>query len=242
MSLRSPAIRRIALVLLVSLAVTPSFGADSLFGDELTANAADRSATRAAREELARARQMLSRAKATSLESQRSAEADARASAGYRSLQSAAARAIAEYNAARRPAISILFRDAEYAELGRERDAARAEIRRITGNSAVDFKKVVPLARKALAAGEQMTRAESIVLALDPAVEDARIAMTDAFAVLRRASMSMREQVTNHPQMTMAFEDVAQARQRVAEANANLVLALKNEAAADRARRRTRNF
>ena len=244
MSLCRPAIRRIAIVLVASAVsvVTPNVvRAESLFGDEVAAPL-DRSASRAAREELARARLMLTRAKAASSQALRSAEADIRAASGYRSLESAAARAIAEYHAARRPALTILFRDAEYTQLDREKEAARAEIRRITGNGTAPFEKVMPMAKRALAAGERMTRAESIVLALDPAVEDARIAMTDAFALLRRASANLREQVANHPQATLAQEDVAHARERVAEANANLAAALKAEAAADRARRnRTRN-
>lgn len=243
MMLRRPAIRRIAIVLLASAACVPSIArAESLFGDEPAAAPIDRSATRAAREELARARLMLTRAKAASSQAVRAAEADVIASTGYRSLESAALRAVSEYQAARRPALTILFRDAEYNELGKERDEAREEIRRASGNGKVDIAKVTPLARKALAASERMTRAESIVLALDPAVEDARIAMTDAFTLLRRASLNVRQQIATHPQLEAAVEDVAAARQRVAEANANLVTALKAEAAADRARRiRSRN-
>jgi hypothetical protein len=246
MSFCRPAIRRIALALLVPCVATllpSSLRADSLFDDHSPAveSAVDRSATRAAREELARARLMLTRARVASKKTRSAAESDARDSTGYRSLQSAAARAISEYQQARRPAMYILVRDAEYDQLGREREAVRAEIRRVATQGKADFASVLPLARRALAAGERMTRSESIVLALDPAVEEARMAMTEAFAMLRRATMTVNQRAAERPEAAMALDDVAEARQRVTEANANLVAALKAEQAADRARRRVRN-
>ena len=246
MSIRRPAIRRIALALLASCFATvasSSVRADSLFGDRSPAveSALDRSATRAAREELARARLMLTRARVASKKSQNSSVSDARDATGYRSLQSAAAQAISDYQRARRPALYVLARDAEYGQLAWERETARAEIRRAAAEGKADFTSVLPIARRALAAGERMTRTESIVLALDPAVEEARMAMTEAFAVLRRATMTDNRRATERPEGAMSPIDVAEARQRVTEANANLVAALKAEQAADRTRRRVRN-
>ena len=245
MSFRRPAICRIAIVLLASVAlpfVAPaSSRGENVFYDDAIPPGIDHSASRAAREELARARLILTRARAASFHAVRGAAAEGRQSAGFRSLQSEAMRAISAYRQAQRPALKALFYDTEYAALAKERDAARAQIRAATITGRVDFQQLFPLANKALAAGERMTRAESIVIAVDPDVEDARIAMTDAFAVLRRASMSVRERIENSPALAVAAEDVASARQRVADANANLAAALKAEAAADRTRRRARN-
>lgn len=244
MPLRRLAIHRIALALLVSCVALPSLSrADSLFGDDANTYAppVDHSASRAAREELARARLLLTRARLASNQAQSTAIADARNDSGYRSLQSAAARAINEYQQARRPALLLLQRDSEYAKWSREREAARLELRRVAGNGTPDLGKLFPIAQRALAAGERITRTESIALALDPTVEEARIAMTDAFAMLRRTSMTIDERISNHPEAVTAAEEVALARQRVADANANLVAALKSEQEADRARRHPRN-
>lgn len=243
MSLRRPAIRRIALALAMIVVTAPTLPsqADTLFGPPDNAGDVmplDRSGSRAAREELARARVMLTRARINSANVHRITEMDLRNQGGYKSLQIVAAQTINAYNAARRPVLARLARDAEYAKLYSHRDALRREMRAIADAKTLDYDKLVPLAVRALETGERLTRSEQIELASDPAVEDARAAMTDAFAALRRVTGDARARAIESPAVAMSREDIAHARERVTMANQNLVAALRAEAAADRARDR----
>ena len=198
----------------------------------------DRSASQAAREELAHARRLLTQARLSASRVEQAAETHLRTSGGYSTLQITAAQAASQYHAMRRPVLENLARDREYVDLARQREVLRAEIRRVALQKKSSYEQILPLARRALAAGERMTRSESILLALDPAVEDARGAMTEAFAALRRVTMTARERALEFPGVATARQDVAQARARVAEANAHLAATLKAEAAEERARER----
>jgi hypothetical protein len=238
-----PAIQRIVPILTAALLAMPvgTARADSLFGDPTRNGPADElpidtRASQRARAELAQARLDLTRARMAAGRVERIAELQARRASGFQSLQVIAAQAVTAYQAAQRAPIAKLSRDPEYVQLTRQRDALRAEMRRLADSRKPSDPEIQALAKRAMLTGQRITRAETIAMALDPAVEDARAEMTDAYAAVRRVSMSARERAMEFPEVTMAHADVNNARDRVTQANQELVAALRAEAAVDRDR------
>lgn len=242
-AIHAHAIRAIVLTLSAALLAGPvaTTRADSLFGDPAVNGRGDEMpidtrASQRARAELAQARLDLTRARMAAGRVERIAELQARRASGFQSLQVIAAQAVTAYQAAQRVPIAKLNRDPEYVQLIHQRDALRAEMRKLTESRKPSDPAIDAMAKRLMLNGQRITRAETIAMALDPAVEDARAEMTDAYAAVRRVSLSARERAMEFPEVTMAHNDVNNARDRVTQANQELVAALRAEAAADRDR------
>lgn len=196
----------------------------------------DRSESTKAREELVAARLALIRAQSSMMSNARTIDTQMRATSSYKSIELEVQRARARYEAIQRPILDALSRDEEYARLNQDAESARQIIAQLVAEQKKDFLDLLPHAKAALEAGRRMTRAEVIALALDPAVEEARLDMIGAYNKLRQLTSSYRREASRAEGVRIATQDLEAARARVEAASQALAAALEREAEADRVR------
>jgi hypothetical protein len=213
-------------------------GGAGLTPDEIEAMVppVDRTESTKAREELVAARLALLRAKAGVSGTQRSMDMQMRATDSFKSIEIEIQRARARYEAIQKPILDALMKDEEYAKLNQEAESARDVIAKLVAEKKKDFLDLLPHAKAALEAGRRMTRAEVIALALDPAVEEARLEMIGAYNKLRRLTSAFRREASRQDSVRIAVQDLESARARVEAASEALARVLEAEAEADRAR------
>ncbi|MFT3788206.1 MAG: hypothetical protein QM770_18890 [Tepidisphaeraceae bacterium] len=228
-------------LLVTALALSTASAAPPLSGTragdiENSVPPVDRSESAKAREELTDARIALMDAQSSLTNTSRVISASLEASPEYQVLKGAALRARSKYEALQRPILEALEKDEAYARLHADAETARQAIVKLVEDQKANFLSLLPLAKQALEANRQMTRAEVIALALDPEVEDARQAMVDAYAKMRQLSAKFRRQAGESVNVRIAVQDLEAAKARVQAANQALADALQKEAEAERAR------
>lgn len=249
MSASSPlSIRRSATLVLIAAALSavpiasPAFaqsrGGTALTPEEIEAMVppVDRTESSKARQELVEARLALIRAQSTVTSNSRAIDSQMRATNSYKSVEIEVQRARARYEAIQKPILDALMKDEEYAKLNQDAETARQIIAQLVFEQKKDFLDLLPHAKAALEAGRRMTRAEVIALALDPAVEEARMDMVAAYNKLRSLTSAYRREASRGEGVRIATQDLEAARARVEAASQALGAALEREAEADRIR------
>lgn len=196
----------------------------------------DRSASINARRELESARIALLRAEASVNAISAVVDQELRDSPAYRDALLTLRRAQADYDRARFPVREIVRNDDAYRADQRRKAEAQSELERLFEQSLPSDETIRELALAALRAGMRMTNAETIAMASEPSVEEARQRMLRAAMVVRQFHDSFREAGPNDPRVRTAREDVEAARARVKRANEALADSLKREAFQERLR------
>jgi hypothetical protein len=243
-----PLIRRSVGLILIAAALSafplasPGFaqsrGGAGLTPEEIEAMVppVDRSESTKAREELVAARLALIRSQSAVASNSRAIDTQMRSTASYKSVEIEVQRARTRYEAIQKPILDALMKDEEYAKLNQEAETARQIIAQLVAEQKKDFLDLLPHAKAALEAGRRMTRAEVIALALDPAVEEARMDMVTAYNKLRKLTSAFRREASRGESVRIATQDLEAARARVEAASAALAAALERETEADRVR------
>jgi hypothetical protein len=196
----------------------------------------DRTESTAARAELAQARLALMRSQTGATQVIRMAETGIQQQDPIKQARREAMRARMRYEALQRPILEALRKDEEYARLNQEQLTARKMIDQLVAEQRREFDDLLPHAKAALEAGRKMTRFEVIALAMDPAVEDARIEMVQAYGRLRELTQQARRAAAADAGLRFAVQDVESAKARVQAAMDRLRVALQKEADAERLR------
>lgn len=196
----------------------------------------DRSASINARRELESARIALIRAEASVNAVNALVDQELRDSPAYRDALMTLRRAQADYDRSRMPVREAVRNDETYRADMRRKAEAQAELERLLEQSLPTSDSIRELALAALRAGMRMTNAETIAMASEPTVEEARQRMLRAAMVVRQFHDSFRDAGPNDPRVRTAKEDVEAAKARVKRANEMLADALKREAYLERLR------
>jgi hypothetical protein len=84
-----------------------------------------------------------------------------------------------------------------------------------------------------MAVRAELTRYEAAAFALDPEIEDARLAMNAAHDAASRIERDYRKQAVNDPRLTFAVDEIEHAKNRLSTARGSLSLAADKLAAAE---------
>jgi hypothetical protein len=196
----------------------------------------DRSASINARRELEAARIALLRAEASADAISAVVDQELRDSPAYVEALLNLRRAQADYDRARFPVRETIRNDESYRADQRRKAEAQAELEKLLEQGTPSFSTVSELAFAAMRAGMRMTNAETIAMASEPTVEEARQRMLRAAMVVRQFHDSFREAGPNDPRIRAAKEDIEAAKARVKRANEMVADALKREAYLERLR------
>ncbi len=198
----------------------------------------DRAASEAAEAEMQAARVALTRAQFNIAKFASQAEAQLRGTDEYRSAQIAVNEARSRYQAIVKPILEALKQDEEYARLANQRESAREVISQLVEEQRAEYLSLLPYAKQALEAGKQMSRRELVALALDPAVEEARMDLVGAYARLRELNGWVRQTAAGDTSVQIARSDLEAARSRYEAAAVRYNDALKREEELERQRQR----
>jgi hypothetical protein len=198
----------------------------------------DRSTSEAAEAEMQAARVALTRAQFNITRFASQAEAQLRGTDEYRAAQIAVNEARSRYQAIVKPILEALKQDEEYARLANQRESAREVISQLVEEQRAEYLSLLPYAKEALEAGKQMSRRELVALALDPAVEEARMDLVAAYARLRELNGWVRQTAAGDTSVQIARSDLDAARLRYEAAAVRYNEALKREEELERQRQR----
>jgi hypothetical protein len=193
----------------------------------------DRTGSQTARDAVAQARLAHQRARSALGAVERFVESQIRTTGGFKELRFDVQQKRLAWHQLQRPILDLLQQDEDYAKLNQEKETARQIIQDLFDDQKADYLTVLPHAKQALEAGKKMTRKQVIALALDPAVEDARLVFIESNNRLRAALDAARKDALQSPAMQIARQEVESCRRRIDEARAQLDVALAREAAAE---------
>jgi hypothetical protein len=195
----------------------------------------DRSASAAARRELAAARLALMRAEANQSTVQRVVITELRSSDAYQAAARKLREAQADYDRVRALLRDQLRQDENYRADAVSKDELQAQAvdMHLAGSPLAS---IMVVAREAMRHGVRMTNAETIVQASEPLVEEYRQRMLRAAADVRQYHDSFNVSVPTDPRIKTATEDLTSCRERVRRANEALADALKREEYVERQR------
>lgn len=196
----------------------------------------DRSASINARRELEAARIALLRAEASVEAISAVVDQELRDSPAYVDALMNLRRAQADYDRVRFPVRESVRNDDSYRADQQRKAEAQAALEKLFEQGIPSFSTVSELALVAMRAGMRMTNAETIAMASEPTVEEARQRMLRAAMVVRQFHDSFREAGSSDPRIRSAKEDIESAKARVKRANEMVVDALKREAYLERLR------
>lgn len=138
------------------------------------------------------------------------------------------------YNALRDAVRKELALEAGYQSLLAElRDAERA-LAQANSAEGTPLSQKLAMMHDVMAARAELTRYEAAAFALDPAIEDARVAMNAAHDAANKLERAYRSQANGDPRLAAAEDEIVHAKQQLSESRTALADAAKKLEAAEK--------
>ncbi len=149
-------------------------------------------------------------------------------------LKRYAAAATLHYNALRNAVLNELATDPDYQQLKQRAQDAVAALAEAKSKPETAMAEEIPLARAVMDARKAISAYEGASMALDPAIDDARVEMNRAHEAARKLELTYRRLAVNDERLAQASAEVKHTRERVEKARSELDAAAQKLAEAEK--------
>lgn len=181
---------------------------------------AARDAFIAARSDLAYAQRMLSTAQMNKGRLERAIWVEAANKPDLLEQKRLAADASRHFNALRRDVLKELELDPDYVERKRAVTSADEAFRAVRADDESTLKDELASAQALLAARQELTRYEAAAMALDPAIDEAKLEMNRAHDAATKLETHYRRLALSDPRLASAVQEIEHAKSRLQTARA----------------------